>query len=104
MVGLPADVVAQIRQSPMWPGLVAMAQSVVYDATITISLAVPTDAMTAVTTPALIMYGSGTWPGLRDAAHELAKLMPSARLLEVEAANHDIPTDETAALIRTHLG
>jgi len=104
MVGLPADVVAQIRQSPMWPGLSAMAQSVVYDATISISLAVPTDAMTAVTTPTLIMYGAGTWPKLRDAAHELAKLMPAARLLEVDAANHDIPTEETASLIRAHLG
>jgi len=80
------------------------AEPKVYDATISISLAVPTEAMTAVTTPTLIMYGAGTWPKLRDAAHELAKLMPAARLLEVDAANHDIPTEETASLIRAHLG
>jgi len=102
-IGLPPQTVAHIRQSPMWPGLVAMAPSMVYDATLTITLATPTAAMTAVTTPALIMYGAGTWPRLRDAAHELAKLMPATRLIEVDAANHDIPTAETAEAIRTHL-
>jgi pimeloyl-ACP methyl ester carboxylesterase len=104
VIGLPADVVAHIRQSPMWPGLVAMAPSMIHDATISTSLAVPTAQMTAVTTPALIMYGAQTWPVLRDAAHELAKLMPAARLVEVNAGNHDIPTGETAAAIRNHLG
>jgi pimeloyl-ACP methyl ester carboxylesterase len=103
-IGLPPDVVAHLRQSPMWPGLEAMAPSMVYDATITTTLALPTAAMTAVTTPALIMYGAGTWPRLRDAAQELAKLMPAARLVEVDAANHDIPTGETAQAIRTHFG
>jgi pimeloyl-ACP methyl ester carboxylesterase len=100
-IGLPADVVAHIRQSPMWPGLVAMAQSMVYDATITSTLAVPTAEMTAVTVPTLIMNGAQTWPVLRDAAHRLAKLMPDARHVEVPAANHDIPTAETAAAIRS---
>jgi pimeloyl-ACP methyl ester carboxylesterase len=104
VIGLPAETVAHIRQSPMWPALEAMAPSMVYDATIGTELAVPTPAMTAVTTPALIMYGADTWPVLRDAAQELAKLMPAARLIEVNAANHDIPTEETAAQIRTHLG
>jgi pimeloyl-ACP methyl ester carboxylesterase len=104
VIGLPAETVAHIRQSPMWPALEAMAPSMVHDATIGTTLAVPTPAMTAVTTPSLIMYGGGTWPKLRDAARELAKLMPAARLIEVDAANHDIPTDETAAQVRTHLG
>jgi pimeloyl-ACP methyl ester carboxylesterase len=103
-IGLPPEMVANIRQSPMWPALEAMAPSMIYDATITMQLAVPTAEMVAATTPALIMYGGGTWPVLRDAAQELAKLMPAARLIEVDAAHHDIPTEETAAAIRTHLG
>jgi pimeloyl-ACP methyl ester carboxylesterase len=103
-IGLPPEVIAHIRESPMWPALEAMAPSMIYDATITMRLAVPTAEMVAATTPALIMYGGSTWPVLRDAAQELAKVMPAARLLEVDAANHDIPTDETAELIRTHLG
>jgi pimeloyl-ACP methyl ester carboxylesterase len=104
MIGMPAEVVAHIRQSPMWPGLEAMARSMVYDATVTTSLAVPTAEMVAVPTPALIMYGAGTWPKLRDAAHELAARMPKARLVEVDAADHDIPTAETAAAIRGRFG
>jgi pimeloyl-ACP methyl ester carboxylesterase len=100
VIGLPEEVVAHIRQSPMWPGLEAMAPSMVYDATITATFAVPTAEMVAVTVPTLIMNGSETWPVLRDAAHRLAKLMPRARHVEVPAANHDIPTHETASEVR----
>ena len=100
MIGLPAEVVAHIRQSPMWPALVAMAPSMIHDATLSTTLAVPTADMLTVTMPSLIVYGADTWPVLRDAAHELAKLMPAARLVEVDAANHDIPTAETAAALR----
>jgi pimeloyl-ACP methyl ester carboxylesterase len=77
-----------------------MAPSMVYDATITATFAVPTAEMVAVTVPTLIMNGSETWPVLRDAAHRLAKLMPRARHVEVPAANHDIPTHETASEVR----
>jgi pimeloyl-ACP methyl ester carboxylesterase len=100
VIGLPEEVVTHIRQSPMWPGLVAMARSMVYDATITATLATPTAEMTAVTVPTLIVNGSQTWPVLRDAAHRLAKLMAGARHVEVPAANHDIPAAATAAAIR----
>src|SRR5271165_4725148 len=34
-VGTPAEMVAQMRQSPMWPHMEGLAQSLVYDATIT---------------------------------------------------------------------
>jgi pimeloyl-ACP methyl ester carboxylesterase len=101
VIGLPEEVVAHIQQSPMWPGLVAMAPSMVYDATITATLAVPTAEMVAVPVPTLIVNGSQTWPVLRDAAHRLAKLMSGARHVEVPAANHDIPPAETAAAVRS---
>ena len=44
-VGIPAAMVEQFRASPGWPSLVAIAQSTVYDATITSVLGVPTPAM-----------------------------------------------------------
>ena len=63
-IGLPPQMVAQIRQSPMWPALEAIAQSTVYDATITTELAVPTAAMAAVSVPTLVLTGADTWPVL----------------------------------------
>ena len=44
-VGLPKEIVEQIRSSPMFDGLVAIAQSVVYDATIARDLSDPTAEM-----------------------------------------------------------
>jgi pimeloyl-ACP methyl ester carboxylesterase len=103
-IGLPAPVVAQIKQSPMWPGLEALAQSTVYDATITSELAQPTAAMAAVAVPALVLTGAGTWPVLQESAAMLAKTLPQARHLELPGAeNHDIPVDATAAAVREFL-
>jgi len=99
-IGLPPEMVAQIRQSPMWPGLEAIAQSTVYDATITTELATPTAAMTAVTVPTLVLTGAGTWPALTEAARTL----PVGRHVEVPGGeNHDLPVDATAAEVRAFL-
>lgn len=96
-IGLPPQMVAQIRQSPMWPALEAIAQSAVYDATITTELAEPTPAMAAVSVPTLVLTGADTWPALRQAARAL----PVGRHVEVAGGeNHDIPVDTTAALVR----
>lgn len=61
-VGLPEQAVSAIRQSPIWPQLEAMAQSVVYDATISGTLKRPTAEMTASSVATLIMQGARTWP------------------------------------------
>jgi pimeloyl-ACP methyl ester carboxylesterase len=99
-IGLPPEMVAQIRQSPMWPALEAIAQSTVYDATITTGYAVPTPAMAAVSVPTLVLTGAGTWPVLTAAA----KALPIGRHVEVPGGeNHDIPVAATAAVIREFL-
>jgi pimeloyl-ACP methyl ester carboxylesterase len=96
-IGLPPQMVEQIRRSPMWAGLVEIAQSTVYDATITTELATPTAAMTAVSVPTLVLTGADTWPALREAARSL----PIGRHVEVAGGeNHDIPVEATAALVR----
>lgn len=77
-IGLPEEVVSNIRQSPIWPQLEAMAQSVVYDATITGTLKRPTSNMTAVSASTLIMQAAETWPLLADAAVQLTDRLPNA--------------------------
>lgn len=100
-IGLPPEMAAHIRQSPMWPALRAMAQSTVYDATLTTALATPTPAMAAVPVPVVVANGAGTWPKLAHAARTLAGVLPQARHAELaDGRDHDIPVEETAALIR----
>jgi hypothetical protein len=103
-IGLPPELVAQIRQSPMFGALTAIAQSTVYDATLTTDHATPSGAMAAVTTPALVMTGAQTWPVLAAAARDLTATLPNARRVEVEGGeNHGIAPGPTAAVIRGFL-
>ncbi|MCS5729118.1 alpha/beta hydrolase [Herbiconiux moechotypicola] len=103
-IGLPAEVVEQIKHAPFFPALEAIAQSVVYDATITTTLAVPTREMVAVTTPVTVMRGERTWPLLESAAEELVRLLPGARLEVIPgAADHGLPAEPLAAHLRAAL-
>ena len=97
-IGLPPAVVDQARSSPYWPALEAIAQSTVYDATLTTELALPTPEMAAVTTPALVLCGAQTWPLLKQWS---AALLPAARHLEVAGGEgHGIAVEATAAAVR----
>jgi len=79
-IGLPVELVAQLRGSPFWPTLEGYAQSLVYEATITRDLSSPTDkALAAVTAPSLVLNGAETWPALRQAARAVADALPGAR-------------------------
>ena len=99
-IGLPPDMVAGIRQSPFFPHLEAMAQSVVHDATLTGTLSVPTPAMAAVGVPTVVMRGAQTWPVLAVAAERLADLLPNAKLVVLsDAADHGLEPRSTAAAI-----
>ncbi|TWP54201.1 alpha/beta hydrolase [Lentzea tibetensis] len=96
-IGLPPQLVEQIRQSPMWPRLEAIAQTVVYDATITRAPNLPTPEMARLDVPAIVFSSSESWPGLRDAAIELPRHLARAEYVDVPGgADHSIPAEATA--------
>jgi pimeloyl-ACP methyl ester carboxylesterase len=100
-IGLPPDVVAGIRQAPFFPQLQALAQSVVHDATITATMAVPTAAMAAVQVPTVVLRGGRTWPQLAVATERLATMLPNARLQVLsDAVAHGLEPRSTAVAIR----
>lgn len=97
-VGFPAELMAQMQQSPMWSGIEALAHTVVYDATImgdTLRgnpLAIR--KWSAVTIPTLIIDGS-VFCGqaelhgfLHRSAQELAALLPHTLRLTLEGQDH----------------
>jgi pimeloyl-ACP methyl ester carboxylesterase len=104
-VGLPAPVVEQIRSSPIFPGLVAVAQSVVYDTTLSATVSTPTAAMTGVDVPVTILRGEPTFPFLVAAAERLAAAMPAAELVIVpESHDHAVDPAGTTRVIAARLG
>ncbi len=103
-VGMPAEMVAQMRQSPMWPHMESVAQSLVYDATIMqdTERGDPSSLRKWETTtvPTLVMDGT-VFMGreephafMRHGADELARVLPNARRLTLAGQDHG-PSDET---------
>jgi pimeloyl-ACP methyl ester carboxylesterase len=103
-VGMPAEAVAGIRQSPFWPALEGVAHTIAYDGRImgtTMSgNPLPADRWAAVTVPVLVMHGNRTEPWLVAAAHAVADLLPTASLRAVDGEQHSASADVVAAELR----
>lgn len=99
-VGLPESMVDQLKATPMFEELLPLAQSTVYDATLTAEVETPSEAMLSVNVPVTILLGAETFPMLEAAAQKLAEAMPAARLVEVpESLHHRPDPSATAAVI-----
>lgn len=103
-VRLPDEVIEQIRQSPLFDALVPLAQSTVYDATLTRDVSTPTREMLAVTAPVTILCGAETFPRLARAARRLADALPGAELIvSPESVGHRLDPATAARIVGERL-
>lgn len=98
-VGLPAQAVAGMRQSPDWSAMERMAPTLVYDADMLGDSGLPTGLLSGVTAPALLI-GSTTSPDwLRAASERTAAALPAGEHRTLEGGFHSIPTPILAPVI-----
>lgn len=103
-VGLPDEVIEQIRESPLFDALVPLAQSTVYDATLTRDVSTPTPGMVGVGIPVTILCGEQTFPFLSEAARRLSEAMPAAELVVMpESVMHRLDADAAARVTADRL-
>jgi pimeloyl-ACP methyl ester carboxylesterase/ribosomal protein S18 acetylase RimI-like enzyme len=103
VIGMPEAVVAQMRQAPFRPGMEALAHTLVYESILIGDLRVPSDLLSAVSSPTLVISGENSPPVLRAAAQEVADKLPQGRLVVLDGQSHDISPNETAAAVREFL-
>jgi len=101
-VGIPEDVVAQLRHAPFRPGLEAIAHTLAYDAAIVGDLSMPPE-LASLTTPALVISGEQSPPFLRSAAQAAAAALPDGRLASLPGQTHDIDPQATAPVVAEFL-
>src|SRR5215472_15913323 len=101
-VGIPEDVVAQLRHTPFRPGLEAIAHTLAYDAAIVGDLSMPPE-LASLTTPALVISGEQSPPFLRSAAQAAAAALPDGRLASLPGQTHDIDPQATAPVVAEFL-
>jgi pimeloyl-ACP methyl ester carboxylesterase len=102
-VGMPEDVVAQLRHAPFRPALEAIAHTLVYDATIIGDLTLPTERIASVTAPTLVIDGEKSPPIMHSAARVLADTLPNGRRHTLAGEGHDISPDDTASVLEDFL-
>ena len=94
-VGQPQEVVDQMRQSPMWPALEAVAPTLLYDNAVMGDSAVPA-ALAKISVPVLTIASTGSPEWLRAGAVAAAELIPGARHVPLEGGFHDVPVETLA--------
>jgi pimeloyl-ACP methyl ester carboxylesterase len=89
---LPAGVIAQMRQDPMWPGLERVAHTLAYDGTIMGETMrgnpLPTDRWSSVTVPTLVMDGGASPEVFHSAARALVAILPNAQQRILDGQTH----------------
>jgi len=95
-VGIPQDLVAQLRHAPFRPALEAIAHALAYDAAIVGDLSLPAGMLATVATLALVITGENSPPFLRDAAQAAAAALPNGQLAVLPGQTHDLNPDDTA--------
>jgi pimeloyl-ACP methyl ester carboxylesterase len=103
VIGMPAEVVAQLRNAPFRPAMEAIAHTLVYDATIVGDLTLPTELIASITTPALVIDGEQSPPVMRDAARAVADTLPNGRRHSLAGQDHTINPDATAPIVAEFL-
>ncbi|MEV8359505.1 alpha/beta hydrolase [Microbacterium sp. NPDC076895] len=104
-VGLPDAMIEQIRESPMFPHLVGLAQSVVYDAALARACDSPNERMLGLDVPTAVLCGAETFPFLEVSSRALAEAMPAAELVIVpESRGHRPDPVATARVVAERIG
>ena len=102
-VGIPAEVVAQIRLAPFWPGLEAMAHTLVYETEILGDGSLPIELAASIEAPTLVIVGGQSSPFIREKAPALADVMPEARVRVLEDQSHDLVPQVLAPVLEEFL-
>jgi alpha-beta hydrolase superfamily lysophospholipase len=99
-IGLPEAMIAGMRQAPMWPGMEALAPTLVYDAAIMGDSMVPTGLVASVKAPTLVLDGSDTGAWAARSARALTAALPDLRHRTLDGQNHDVAWDVLAPVLR----
>ncbi|SED86689.1 Pimeloyl-ACP methyl ester carboxylesterase [Rhizobiales bacterium GAS188] len=98
-VGVPSQMVDQMRHAPMWPGLKAMAASLAHDSAVMGDAhggAVPVERIRPITAPVLVLGGGLSPPFMRQAAETIVGAVRNGSHQSLAGQAHDVSVDVLA--------
>src|SRR6266516_1541064 len=97
---VPVEVVAQMRNAPFWPGVEAVAHTLIYDATIMgNNNALPTERVASGAVPTLVIDGGASPGWMRNGAQAVAEALPNAQHRTLEGQTHNVAPDALAPVL-----
>jgi pimeloyl-ACP methyl ester carboxylesterase len=103
VIGMPAPVVAQLRDAPFRAGMEAIAHTLAYDAAIVGDLTLPAKPLASISVPALVLDGDESPPVMRAAARAVADALPNGRVHTLVGQGHTIDPPATAPVVTAFL-
>jgi len=97
--GVPAEMIAGMRQSPVWPRFESVAPTLAYDNAIMGEGSVPAGLLASVAVPTLVIDGGASPAFLRNAAQAAANALPNAQRRTLEGQTHDVAADALAPVL-----
>jgi pimeloyl-ACP methyl ester carboxylesterase len=103
VIGMPPELVAQLRNAPFRAAMEGIAHTLVYDAAIVADLTLPTELVASITTPTLVIDGEHSPPVIREAARAVADTLPNGQLRSLAGQDHTIDPEATAPILADFL-
>ena len=90
IIGIPAEAVAMMRETPFWPAMEPNAHMLVRDAALLGDFSLPAERLATVTVPTLVLDG-GEMPWLSHGVRALVEVLPNAQHRTLAGEPHNIP-------------
>lgn len=99
-VGTPAEQIAQMRSTPMWPMLESAAHTLAYDiAVLGKDNSIPAERVAHIQVPALVLDGGVSFGFTHATAIALAQLLPNAKHRTLAGQTHAVQADVLASAL-----
>jgi hypothetical protein len=93
-----------MKQSPMWPGLEALAHTLSYDVRLAAAAGEIVKRAPAVQAPVLVLSGAASPPWMQEGSRALAGALSRGRHRMLEGQTHDVDPALLARALREFLG
>lgn len=99
LFGTPAEMVAGMRNIPIWPNFESVAPTLAYDNAIMGDGSVPVELLASVTTPILVMDGGASPVFMHKAAQSAAYYLPNAQHRRLPEQTHNVDPEVLAPVL-----
>ena len=97
--GAPAEAIAGMRQTPIWPLFESVAPTLAYDNAIMGDSSVPAEQLASITVPTLLIDGGASPAFMQNATQAVAHALPNAQYRTLEGQTHDVAPEVLAPVL-----